>query len=112
MCYAVFHHQPLYPYPVNGETCLQAKRLGWPEKYVKVAVVKAGNLEEVFRKTQHLDFAWHNHPDIETIKMSRSTSIGDVVLDQGGQLWVVATFGFTKLTSHLAVLPNPKGGPL
>ena len=103
MRYTVFHHQPLYHLVGNGEMC--ADDLGWPEKYEKTAIVDAHSLEEVYAKTQHLHHPWWENPGVTAFRIAaRSTSIGDIVQDKDGQLWVVARFGFEKLAGNLTAL--------
>ena len=103
MHYTVFHHQPLCHLLGSGE--MRAEDLGWPENYEKTATVDAHSLDEVYAKTQHLHRPWWENPGVTAFGMAaRSTSIGDIVQDKDGQLWVVASFGFEKLTGNLAAL--------
>lgn len=101
--YTVFHHQPLCHLLVNGK--IRAEDLGWPQNYEQVAIVKAHTLEQVYAKTQHLHRPWWENPGVKAFgALARSTSIGDIVQDGEGQLWVVADFGFEKLAGNLAAL--------
>jgi len=105
MHYTVFHHQPLCHLMCNSEMC--AEYLGWPEKYEKTATVDAHSLDEVYAKTQHLHHPWWENKGVTAFGIAaRSTSIGDIVQAhaEGGQLWVVASFGFDKLTGNLSAL--------
>lgn len=45
-----------------------------------------------FRQTQHTDTGWFNNPDVMT--HLRSTSVGDLIDDGEGNLYVVESFGF------------------
>jgi hypothetical protein len=45
-----------------------------------------------FRQTQHTGTAWFNNPDVMT--HLRSTSVGDLIDDGDGNLYVVESFGF------------------
>lgn len=45
-----------------------------------------------FRHTQHTDSAWFNKPEV--ITHLRSTSVGDLIDDGDGNLYVVESFGF------------------
>ena len=45
-----------------------------------------------FRQTQHIGSAWFNNPDVMT--HLRSTSVGDLIDDGEGNLYVVESFGF------------------
>ncbi|MBT3391341.1 MAG: hypothetical protein HN413_13140 [Chloroflexi bacterium] len=101
--YTVFHHQPLCHWMINGKT--RAEDLGWPQNYERIAIVKAHTLEQVYAKTQHLHRPWWENPGVKAFgALARSTSIGDIVQDGDGQLWVVVDFGFEKLTGNLAAL--------
>jgi hypothetical protein len=96
--YKVFHHQPLYPGLVFADQGpVPAAKLGWPASYKEVAHVEAKSLEEVYFKTQHLDTVWWHNPCVKAIDMSRSTSVGDIIQDEKGDLWAVAMAGFAKV---------------
>jgi len=87
----------------SGE--MRAEDLGWPENYERIATVNANNLDQVYAKTQHLHRPWWENPGVKAFGVAaRSTSIGDIVQDKDGGLWVVADFGFEKLTGNLAAL--------
>ena len=103
MRYTVFHRQSLCHLVGNGE--MRADDLGWPEKYEKTATVDAHSLEEVYAKTQHLHHPWWENPGVTAFGITaRSTSIGDILQDADGRLWVVSRFGFEKLAGNLAAL--------
>ncbi len=73
----------------------------------KVADVFGNSCEEVYQRTQNLDQAWTQNPDIilteltrRTREYTRSLSIGDVILKGHGiqkEYFVVSSFGFHKL---------------
>jgi len=108
--YTVFHHQPLC-HLMGGEMC--AEDLGWPENYERTATVNANNLDQVYAKTQHLHRPWWENPGVTAFGIAaRSTSIGDIVQDKDGKLWVVADFGFEKLTGNLAALEKATKGTI
>jgi len=109
--YTVFHHQPLCHLMGSGE--MRAEELGWPENYERTATVNANNLDQVYAKTQHLHRPWWENPGVKAFGVAaRSTSIGDIVQDREGQLWVVADFGFEKLTGNLAALEKAAKGTI
>ena len=111
MNYTVFHHQPLCHLMGNGE--MRAEDLGWPENYEKTATVDAHNLEDVYAKTQHLHRPWWENKGVTAFGIAaRSTSIGDIIQDEDGQLWVVARFGFEKLTGNLVALEQTTNAPI
>jgi hypothetical protein len=97
--YKIYHRQPLYPGLVfSDQEPLLANTLDWPASYQEVAHVEAESLEEVYLKTQHLERAWHHNRGVQAIQMSRSTSVGDVIQDERGELWAVAATGFVRLS--------------
>jgi hypothetical protein len=99
--YKVFHHQPLYPGMVFQENdSLIASEIDWPDCYQEVALVDVDDLEEVYLKTQHLEKPWWLSPSVSVVNLSRSTSVGDVIQDENGTLWVVAAIGFVKLAQQ------------
>jgi len=109
--YTVFHHQPLCHLMGSGE--MRAEDLGWPENYERTATVNANSLDQVYAKTQHLHRPWWENPGVTAFGIAaRSTSIGDIVQDREGQLWVVVDFGFEKLTGNLAALEKAAKGTI
>jgi len=111
MHYTVFHRRPLYHLEGDGE--MRAEDLGWPEKYEKTAVVVAYSHEGAYAKTQHLHRPWWENPGVKAFGIAaRSTSIGDIMQDNSGQLWVVARFGFEKLVGNLAALAQATNAPI
>ncbi|MGD9091374.1 MAG: hypothetical protein PVF74_00895 [Anaerolineales bacterium] len=95
--YKVFHNQPLYPGMVFQENDILISELDWPDRYQEVARVDVDDLEEAYLKTQHLEKPWWLNPGVKVVNLSRSTSVGDVIQDENGTLWVVAAIGFVKL---------------
>lgn len=65
--------------------------------YELVAVVHGLDLEQAFFFTNHVDKAWFDHLNVEVVKESRSTSVGDLVEDEDGQLWLCAFCGWEKV---------------
>ena len=107
----IFHRRPLCHLEGDGE--MRAEDLGWPEKYEKTAVVVAHSHEDAYAKTQHLHRPWWENPGVKAFGIAaRSTSIGDIMQDNGGQLWVVARFGFEKLAGNLAALAQATNAPI
>jgi hypothetical protein len=111
MIYTIYHRIRLYAGDeIRGDQPVDAGQLGWPDEYRLVARVKAENIEGAYAKTQHIDHPWHTNSEVETIRFSRSTSIGDVIQDESGGFWVVASFGFSQLTGHLQALDQHTSG--
>ena len=63
-----------------------------------VALVATDDLETAFRQTNHIDWDWFDNTDVKTIKQSRSTSVGDVMI-KDGLVYVVASCGFVHLST-------------
>ena len=71
------------------------------ERYERVAVVLADNLDEVFGRTQNISQSWLKNPGVLSSETAaRSTSVGDVLMvteDGSRNAYRVASVGFTKL---------------
>lgn len=111
MIFTIYHRIRLYAGgEMHGDHPVDAGYIGWPGEYHLVARVNAENLEGAYAKTQHIDYPWHKNPEVETIRFSRSTSIGDVIQDESGGFWVAASFGFSELSGHLQALDQHASG--
>lgn len=68
-----------------------------------VATVHTDKMDDAFRLTNSIDDNWYEvDNDLIDIEPSaaigcRSTSVGDIVQNENGEVWVVANFGFTQL---------------
>jgi len=71
----------------------------FPDEYSKVAAVRACNLEEIFRLTNHIEQDWTENDEIEWSRDSdcRSTSVGDIVIDPNGDIYYCKNFGWEKI---------------
>jgi hypothetical protein len=71
----------------------------FPEAYDKVATVECKGIEDVFRATNHIDSNWMTNPEvIERAKCDcRSTSVGDVVVDEDGNKMYCAMVGWENM---------------
>jgi len=74
------------------------------DNYEFVGYIDAANLEEVYMKTQNIDEAWTSKIEASQLSLSkragcRSTSMGDVILDDDSSEYAVASFGFDNITS-------------
>jgi hypothetical protein len=58
----------------------------FPEEYEMVAVVDCKDEEDVFEKTNHITHDWTQNPEVirRAKKSLRSTSVGDVLVDEDG----------------------------
>ena len=67
-------------------------------EYSYVAQVQNGDLNRAFSLTQNIDKPWQRNEGVEALRDSmRSTSVGDIVEDVDGQLYMVARVGFEKI---------------
>lgn len=75
----------------------------FPEEYRPVAIVDCDNLEDVFRVTNHIEEDWRKNKEVlETIgDRFRSTSTGDVVVDDKGTPWYCAMIGWKKYSPNM-----------
>ena len=65
--------------------------------YNLVAVVACEKLADTFYFTNHVNEAWFDFPNVEVVRESRSTSVGDLVEDENGQLYLCAGRGWEKV---------------
>ena len=66
-----------------------------------VAVVDADEISDVFRLTNHIDSDWTKNEEVEMwsgVDTARSTSVGDVLVDERGKAYRVSSFGYRWLT--------------
>lgn len=74
--------------------------------YRKVAEIEGHDISDVFRLTQNIDESWaeQNHPGVLPIGNSpaRSTSVGDVIIDDDGLVHAVASIGLITVSGSAA----------
>ena len=51
-------------------------------------------LEHVFKLTRNSEHPWWNNPEVFVFKKSRSTSIGDIIIDGYHTVWLCMTQGW------------------
>jgi hypothetical protein len=56
--------------------------------YELVATVHCLDINQASMFTNHIDKAWFDHLNVDVVKESRSTSVGDLVEDEDGILWL------------------------
>lgn len=88
---------------VERQMQIDAVRAAWDAgKYILVAeVVGAPSLEYAYRHTNHVDTCWFEQPGLGVRPEPgnhRSTSIGDIVVNDAEEVAFVACFGFTYIT--------------
>ena len=81
---------------------LETGKLSFPDQYVLAAEVKAETLEQAFEVTNHITHDWRENEEVvSTTGLSRrSTSVGDVVVDNDGQPWLCEMADWTKLAKE------------
>jgi len=77
------------------------KRPLFPEEYEPVAAVEADSIDEVFEKTNHITQNWENNKGVIALhtfgKQHRSTSVGDVVVDDSNKPLICASCGWKEI---------------
>lgn len=83
--------EKFHPYWVDGYKPM-------PMNYNVVAVVDTDDLEEAFRLTNSIDCPWQENSGVDSmLESARSTSVGDVMVDDNDKVWLVAGMGFTEV---------------
>lgn len=81
----------------NAESALAAWEAG---DYTHVADVYTSRKENAYRLTNHIESDWQDNDGVvpfgAAIKGAKSTSVGDVLVMENGDRYVVASFGFEK----------------
>ena len=78
----------------------------FPEEYELVAIVDTDDLEVAFHHTNHIDAEWWENEDVTCLKKTRSTSVGDVAInDETGEIFVCASCGWDKVGQFENVKP-------
>jgi len=70
----------------------------FPDDYDYVADVIAPDIDEVFHLTNNIDRSWTRNPEVSATKTEfRSTSCGDVVVDENGKAFLCASVGWEEI---------------
>ena len=69
----------------------------FPQDFDHVANVDTVSIDEVFGLTNHINTVWFDNERVEVIKRGRSTSVGDVVVDENGTAHRCEMQGWTEL---------------
>lgn len=68
------------------------------DNYKLVAIVETFAIGETFRLTNHIDKEWQSNEGVTAFEhQNRSTSVGDLVEDENGKLFLVASIGFSEV---------------
>jgi len=75
------------------------KKPEFPSEYKLVATVECADLEDVFRITNHIDEDWTKNPEVTELfhNRPRSTSVGDVVIDEDGYHFYCDQVGWKEI---------------
>lgn len=74
------------------------RAMRWPTDFTHVATVEAPALGAVFQLTNHIDAAWTENTGVTAhVGRPRSTSVGDVVVDENREAWICAMVGWEKI---------------
>jgi hypothetical protein len=79
------------------------EELGWPQRHTLVAKIHTTDLDMAYGLTQHIERPWWHNGSVDLIQESRSTSIGDVIVDTvSGVAYSVEMVGFAQVAEiHL-----------
>jgi hypothetical protein len=69
-----------------------------PDQYKLVAIVECDALGSTFPLTNHIDREWWLNDGVQLVEESRSTSIGDVVEDENGQVFLCCSVGWEEVS--------------
>lgn len=72
----------------------------WPDGYALVATVRCHDIDDAFRLTNHIDTAWWKNEGVVLVgpPAHRSTSVGDVVVDDAGKVWRCESVGWIEIS--------------
>jgi len=91
MRYEVWHSKELKTF--------MSPKPSFPEDYEQVAEVECVDEEDVFRATNHIDSDWTKNPEVKLRRNNpcRSTSVGDVIVDENGRGLYCAPVGWEDM---------------
>ncbi len=68
----------------------------FPEQYDLVAEIEGVTLDKAYELTNHINCPWWDNDGVVTVKKSRSTSVGDVIVTEEGT-FLCESIGWKKL---------------
>lgn len=80
------------------------QRRQFPQDYEEIAMVECRDLEHLFRATNHINKSWLLNPEVMSstvpdIRMVRSTSVGDIVVEVAtGKKFYCQLVGWKEIT--------------
>lgn len=93
----VFHrHDDLSMFRDDMSEAIQHWR---DRKYRLVAYVRCDTLDDAFRLTNHIDRPWYEHTEVAPVYTVglRSTSVGDIVVDNDGRAHLCCRIGWAEI---------------
>ena len=93
MLFSVYHRTC----PSFMDNALDVLAETFPGGFELVASVECAEVGRVFELTNHIDSPWwENAGVVEVFKKSRSTSVGDVIVDETGKRYSVNGIGLAE----------------
>lgn len=71
--------------------------INFPEEYTLVAIVETNDVDEAYKMTQHLGLNWGENPKVTLINPSRSSTYGDVFVNDDGVEWFCDLYGWIRV---------------
>ena len=89
-------------YHAKNPTFGMGNRPKFPDEYEMVAVVEASSLEDIFRLTNHIESDWTGNAEILEVIATypRSTSVGDIVVDENEMIYYCDNVGWKHITGE------------
>lgn len=102
MRFAIFHKKnPDFGISWMGEEAPETVKIA---DFDKVAEVICDELSDTFRITNHIDRSWQENEEVVfSVKSARSTSVGDIVIDSTGQVFLCDHSGWKRVRPEDAV---------
>ena len=73
-------------------------KLVFPTDYEKVALIEAEDIGDTFRITNHIEHDWTTNPEvIKVYGRCRSTSVGDVMVNEDGTKFYCDMVGWKEI---------------
>lgn len=82
----------------------------WPQDFTPVAELATDDLDEIFRLTNSIGQPWTQNTGVRCLlPNARSTSVGDMVVDSKGKVWLCCLIGWKELgPANKPILIQPK----
>ena len=104
MKYRIYHSRNTYDslfYTEHGDVYNKAQALTAYQagNYEYQATVEAPYVDSAYEISQNVEKSWLLDRDVSDVSVprARSTSVGDILVDERGTIYIVASFGFTEI---------------